>query len=85
MGMMAASSQSMVALLNRFQEGNKSDRICKESEKLILKTMGPTQRGLFTSLCTRQMTTEAVMSDFMKNLTTSKTPQKAINLIQSET
>ena len=31
------------------------------------------------------MTTEPVMSDFMKNLTTSTTPQKAINLIQSET
>ncbi|KAI2490830.1 hypothetical protein MHU86_23740 [Fragilaria crotonensis] len=47
--------------------------------------MGPTQRGLFTSLCTRRMNAEPVMTEFMTNLTTSKTPQKAINLIQSET
>ena len=85
MEMMAASSQSMVALLSRFQEGAESDRRKKESEKSILKTMGPTQRGLFTSLCTRRMNVEPVMTDFMINLTTSKTPQKALNLIQSET
>ncbi|KAI2508558.1 hypothetical protein MHU86_5850 [Fragilaria crotonensis] len=48
MEMMAASSQSMVALLSRFQEGADSDRQKKETEKSILKTMGPTQRGLFT-------------------------------------
>jgi hypothetical protein len=85
MEMMAASSQSMVALLSRFQEGAESDRQKKESEKSILKTMGPTQRGLFTSLCTRRMTAEPVMTDFMVNLTTSKTPQKALNLLLSET
>jgi hypothetical protein len=85
MEMMAASSQSMVALLSRFHEGAESDRQRKETEKSILKTMGPTQRGLFTSLCTRRMSTEPVMTEFMINLTTSKTPQKAINLLQSET
>ncbi len=85
MELMAASSQSMVALLSRFQEGAESDRHKKETDKSILKTMGPTQRGLFTSLCTRRMTIEPVMTEFMVNLTTSKTPQKAINLIQSET
>jgi hypothetical protein len=85
MEMMAASSQSMVALLSRFQEGTESDRQKRESEKSILKTMWPTQRGLFTSLCTRQMNVEPSMTEFMLNLTASKTPQKAINLIQSET
>ena len=85
MEMMAASSQSMVALLSRFQEGAEADRQKKDTEKSILKTMGPTQRGLFTSLCTRRMNAEPVMTEFMTNLTTSKTPQKAINLIQSET
>lgn len=85
MEMMAASSQSMVALLSRFQEGADSDRQKKETEKSILKTMGPTQRGLFTSLCTARMSVEPTMTEFMMNLTTSKTPQKAINLIQSET
>jgi hypothetical protein len=85
MELMAASSQSMVALLSRFQEGSEADRQKKESEKSILKTMGPTQRGLFTSLCTRRMTVEPEMTEFMRNLTTSKTPQKALNLIQSET
>jgi hypothetical protein len=85
MEMMAASSQSMVALLNRFHDGAESDRQRKETEKSILKTMGPTQRGFFTSLCTRRMNAEPAMTEFMVNLTTSKTPQKAINLLQSET
>ncbi|KAI2497631.1 hypothetical protein MHU86_16880 [Fragilaria crotonensis] len=85
MQMMAASSQSMVALLSRFHEGTEEDRRKKESEKSILKTMGPTQRGLFTSLCTRRMNVEPAMTEFMRNLTTSTTPQKALNLIQSET
>jgi hypothetical protein len=85
MDLMAASSQSMVALLSRFQEGAESDRQKKETDKSILRTMGPTQRGLFTALCTRRMNVEPIMTEFMSNLTTSKTPQKAINLIQSET
>ena len=85
MEMMALSSQHMVALLNKFQEGNDADRQKKEAEKSILKTMGPTQRALFTALCTRSMSREPSMSEFMKNLTTSKSPQKAINLLLSET
>ena len=85
MEMMALSSQSMVALLSKLQEGNDSDRQRKESEKSILRTMGPTQRALFTALCTRSMSREPAMSEFMMNLTTSKSPQKAINLLLSET
>jgi hypothetical protein len=85
MEMMALSSQSMVALLSKLQEGSDADRQKKESEKSILKTMGPTQRALFTALCTRNMSREPVMSEFMMNLTTGKSPQKAINLLLSET
>ena len=83
--MMAASSQAMAALMNRMQEGNEADRNRKEAERSLLKTMGPTQRELFTSLCTTRMTREPRMTEFMTGLTMSKTPQKAINLIQSET
>ena len=85
MEMMALSSQSMVALLSKLQEGTDADRQKKESEKSILKTMGPTQRALFTALCTNSMSRKPEMSDFMMNLTTSKSPQKAINLLLSET
>ena len=85
MELMAASSQSMVALLNKFQDGSKADGQGKEADKSILKTMGPTQRDLFTSLCTRRMSVAPAMTPFMKSLATSKTPQKAFNLIRSET
>jgi hypothetical protein len=85
MEMMARSSQSMVEILSKLQESNDSDRQKKDSEKSILRTMGPTQRSLFTALCTRSMSREPVMSEFMINLTTSKSPQKAINLLLSET
>ena len=85
MDLMAASSQSMVALLSRFQEGAESDRQKKEKEKSILRTTGPMQRRLFTLLCTYRMNIAPVMSEFMQNLTTSNTPQKALKLIQSKT
>jgi hypothetical protein len=85
MEMMARSSQSMVDILSKLQESNKSDRKKKDSEKSILRTMVPTQRSLFTALCTRSMSREPVMSEFMINLTTSKSPQKAIDLLLSET
>ena len=74
-----------MALLSKLQEGHEADRQKKESEKSILKTMGPTQRALFTALCTSSMSREPEMSEFMINLTTSKSPQKAINLLLSET
>jgi hypothetical protein len=83
--MMALSSQSMVALLSKIQEGTDNDRQKKESDKSILRTMGPTQRALFTALCTSSMSRVPEMSEFMTNLTTSKSPQKAINLLLSET
>jgi hypothetical protein len=83
--LMAASSQSMVALLNKFQDGSEADRQRKEADKSILKTMGPIQRDLFTSLCTKRMSVAPAITQFMKSQATSKTPQKAFNLIQSET
>ena len=83
--MMAASSQAMADLMSRMQEGNEIDRNRKEADRSLLKTMGPTQRELFTALCTTRMTREPRMTEFMTGLTMSKTPQKAISLIQSET
>ena len=83
--MMASSSQTMAALMTKMQEGNEFDRNRKEAERSLLKTMGPTQRELFTSLCTTRMNRPPKMTEFMISLTTSKTPQKAISLIQSET
>lgn len=63
--MMASSSQAMAAIMNRMQEGNDIDRNRKEAERSLLKTMGPTQRELFTSLCTTRMSREPHMSTFM--------------------
>jgi hypothetical protein len=85
MELMAASSQRMVALLSKFQDGSEAESRRKEADKSIFKTMGPTQRDLFTSLCTRRMNVEPAMTTFMKSLASSATPQKAFNLIQSET
>ena len=82
---MAASSQNLVSILNRIQDGTDDDKIKKEAEKSIMKVMGPTQRSLFLALCTPDMRETPDMTDFMSNLTSSKTPQKAIGLIQSET
>lgn len=82
---MALSSQTTAALLSKFQEGHDADRQKKESDKSILRTMGPTHLALFTALCTSSMSREPEMSEFMINLTTSKTPQKAIKRLLTET
>ena len=83
--LMATSSQNLVSILNRIQDGTEDDKIKKEAEKFIMKAMGPTQRALFLALCTTDTTDPPAMTGFMTNLTSSKTPQKAISLIQSET
>jgi hypothetical protein len=82
--MMAASSANLVSILTKMQDGNEVDKSKKEAEKSILKAMGPTQRNLFLALCTEEMDVIPEMSVFMTNLTSCKTPQKAISLLQSE-
>ena len=84
MEMMAASSVNLVSILTKMQDGNEVDKNKKEAEKSILKAMGSTQRNLFMALCTEEMDVIPEMSVFMTNLTSCKTPQKAISLLQSE-
>jgi hypothetical protein len=84
MELFAASSKSPITILSKMQEGKELDQSKKEAEKSILKAMGPTQRKLFLTLCTADMGKTPKMSAFMTNLTSCKTPQKAISLIQSE-
>ena len=67
--LMATSSQNLVSILNRIQDGTEDDKIKKDAEKSILKTMGPTQRALFLALCTSDMTRTPEMTEFMQNLT----------------
>ena len=44
MELMVASSQNLVSILNRMQDGNDVEKTRKEAGKSILKAMGPTQR-----------------------------------------
>lgn len=81
---LALTSQSMILALNRLQESQDEEKERKESEGSLLKTMGPAQRELFTSLCTTDMGDPPVMSEFMKALTKLKSPQKAIGLLKAE-
>jgi hypothetical protein len=81
---LALTSQSMILALNRLQESQDEEKARKESEGSLLKTMGPAQRELFTSLCRTDMAEQPVMSEFMKTLTKLKSPQKAIGLLKAE-
>ena len=86
MEMMAASSQNLISILNKMQEGTEKEQVRKDAKNksILLKAMGPAQRDLFMALSTHEMGVSPTMSEFMTNLTSSKTPQKAISLIQSE-
>ena len=76
---------SVVMALNRMHESQEADRTKKEAESSLFRTMGPPQKKLFTDLCTCDMNTGPEVSEFMKSLTRSKTPQKAVALLKAET
>ena len=76
---------SVALALNRMHESQEADRSKKEAESSLFRTMGPPQRKLFTDLCTSDMMTDPLMTEFMKGLTRSKTPQKAVALLKAET
>ena len=63
-------------------ESRETARDLKEaSQSLVLKALGPDQKGLFTTLCATNMTDVPVMTPFMSTVTNTKTPQKAVSLL----
>ena len=81
----AISSQSIVQELNRMHESREAEKFLKESNLSLLKALGPAQKGLFTTLSTTSTSIEPEMSEFMKTLTMTKTPQKAVGQLKTET
>ena len=80
----AISSQSIVQELNRMHESREAERVRKETNMSLLKTLNPSQKKLFTSLCTVDFDVDPTMSPFMTNLTMSASPQKAIGVLKVE-
>ena len=60
----AVSSQSIVQEINRMHESRKADRAQKESNMSLLKTLNPSQKLLFKSLCKIDFESDPVMSPF---------------------
>jgi hypothetical protein len=79
------TSQSLVRELNRMHASREEERTKNEENSSLFKNMGPTQRMLFEALSTTDMKLEPATSEFMKTLLGTKTPQKAIALLKSET
>ena len=71
--------------LNKMQESRDEDKAKKEEESSLFKTMGPTQQKLVTDLCTANMSATPTLSEFMKTLSTTKSPHRAIELLKGET
>ena len=78
----AISSQSIVQELNRMHESREADRAQKESNMSLLKTLNPSQKQLFTSLCKIDFESDPVMSPFMTALIMTSSPQKAIGILK---
>jgi hypothetical protein len=81
----AISSQSIVQELNRMHESREAAKSLKESNQSLLKSLGPAQKDLFTTLSTTSIAIEPEISEFMTNLTMMTTPQKAVGQLKSET
>ncbi|KAI2493347.1 hypothetical protein MHU86_21192 [Fragilaria crotonensis] len=77
------SSQSIVNELNRMHEDRTAERSRTEDKTSLLKTIDPVQKALFVNLCTTDLTIPPEMTEFMKTLTKSATPQKAIGLLKN--
>jgi hypothetical protein len=80
----AVSSQSIVQELNRMHESREAEKAQKESNMSLLKTLNPSQKLLFTNLCTPEIGTDPVMSPFMTSLIMTSSPQKAIGILKVE-
>ena len=80
----AVSSQSIVQELTRMHESREAERATKEASMSLLKTLNPSQKKLFTTLCTESWDVEPTMSPFMTNLTMAASPQKAIGVLKVE-
>ena len=81
----ALASQSIVLELTRLQETREAEKSLQASTKSLLRSLGPEERALFTTLSTADMTVEPVMSDFMTTLTMTTGPLKAIGLLRAAT
>jgi hypothetical protein len=81
----ALASQSIILELNRIQENREADKSLQAATKSLLRSLGPEERALFTTLSTTDMTIEPEMSDFMKTLTMTNGPLKAIGLLRAAT
>ena len=66
-------------------ESREAAKSIKESNQSLLKSLGPAQKDLFTTLSTTSLASEPELSEFMTNLTMMKTPQKAVGQLKSET
>ena len=80
-----STSQSLIRELNRMHNNREEERTKNEESMSLFKIMGPTQRMLFESLSTTDMKLDPTTTEFMKVLLSTKTPQKAIALLKSET
>lgn len=80
------SSQSFVWELNRRYMSRESTHEDKAARVSPLKLLGPSEKELFTGLCTMDMALTLVMMDFIASLLTTmvvtNSPQKAIGLLK---
>ena len=79
------TSQTMIMALNKMQETRDEDKAKKEEESSLFKNMGPSQQKLVTDLCTAETSVAPALSEFMKKLSTTKSPHRAIELLKGET
>ena len=81
----ALASQSIVLELTRIQETREAEKSLQASTKSLLRSLGPEERALFTTLSTTDMTIAPVMTEFMTTLTMTTGPLKAIGLLRAAT
>ena len=65
-------------------ESREAEKAQKESNMSLLKTLNPSQKLLFTTLCTSAFGKDSVMSPFMFSLIMTSFPQKAIGILKVE-
>jgi hypothetical protein len=81
---LTAVAQTLMTTMSNAEVARARDRTEDQSSKSLIKSLGPTQQGLFLTLVNDDLRDAPVQSTFMKSVLGVRAPTAAVNRILSE-
>jgi hypothetical protein len=81
---LTAVAQTLMTTMSNAEVARAQDRTEDRASKSLIKSLGPTQQGLFLTLATDDLRDAPTQSAFMKSVLCVRSPTAAVNRILSE-